>query len=296
MIHDWLQLQYADRPSFHRRMDSRSSIEPGACHEVLDSTMDWWLPELKKTLSNASQDDPRLAKHICRRWLLPPFPERERQLIDPELEDYSQRGQSKIVDELLGQRTGGFYVESGALDGEQLSNSLFFEKSRQWRGVLIEANPLSFRYLLDKRRHAYAVNVCLSPTKRPVVMPFETANALGGLVDYMPDIHRRRIEHEQPNASATIDLQCFPIYSILMALDVSHVDFFSLDIEGAEVEVLYTIPFDRITVDVFSIEYMVNNDDNLSRKKLSQIKKLLVNQHGYRIVQITGEDVILQKP
>ena len=38
-------------------------------------------------------------------------------------------------------------------------------------------------------------------------------------------------------------MQCFPIYSILAALNFPTVDYFSLDIEGAEYEVLKTIPF-----------------------------------------------------
>ncbi|KAK2141568.1 hypothetical protein LSH36_1077g00037 [Paralvinella palmiformis] len=41
-------------------------------------------------------------------------------------------------------------------------------------------------------------------------------------------------------------------------MNINHVDNFSLDIEGAEIEVLYTIPFDFITIDVFRIEYVVS--------------------------------------
>ena len=34
----------------------------------------------------------------------------------------------------------GFFLESGALDGETRSNTLFFERFRGWRGLLIEAD------------------------------------------------------------------------------------------------------------------------------------------------------------
>ena len=40
----------------------------------------------------------------------------------------SQHGQSEMVDDLLNRLSGGFFVESGAFDAEQLSNSLFFEQ------------------------------------------------------------------------------------------------------------------------------------------------------------------------
>jgi len=44
--------------------------------------------------------------------------------------------------------------------------------------------------------------------------------------------------------SINFSAQCFPIFSLLSALDVKVVDYFSLDIEGAELAVLKTFPFD----------------------------------------------------
>ncbi len=43
-----------------------------------------------------------------------------------------------------------------------------------------------------------------------------------------------------------VQAKCFPLYSILLALENPTVDYFSLDIEGAEFEVLKTIPFDKV--------------------------------------------------
>ena len=42
------------------------------------------------------------------------------------------------------------FIECGALDGETRSNSLFLEMQNDWRGILIEADPMSLakiRYL-----------------------------------------------------------------------------------------------------------------------------------------------------
>jgi hypothetical protein len=35
----------------------------------------------------------------------------------------------------------GTFIEMGALDGSQLSNSWFFEEVLDWRGIMVEANP-----------------------------------------------------------------------------------------------------------------------------------------------------------
>ena len=64
-------------------------------------------------------------------------------------------------------QTGGFFIEAGALDGEHTSNTAYLEKYKRWKGVLVEMDPYYFLQVLGKGRHSYAVNACLSPTKRP---------------------------------------------------------------------------------------------------------------------------------
>ena len=48
-----------------------------------------------------------------------------------------------------------------------------------------------------------------------------------------------------PTLAAT---QCFPLYSALMALGNPTVHHFSLDVEGAEMPVLRSIPFDKVDI------------------------------------------------
>ena len=45
-------------------------------------------------------------------------------------------------------------------------------------------------------------------------------------------------------------MECYPLYSLLLATDIAHkVDLLSLDIEGAELAVLRTMPWHKVTVD-----------------------------------------------
>ena len=46
------------------------------------------------------------------------------------------------------------------------------------------------------------------------------------------------------------DVTCFPLFGVLKAMNVSRVDYFSLDVEGNEMDVLRTIPFDEIDITV----------------------------------------------
>jgi len=43
-----------------------------------------------------------------------------------------------FVDHILSSKRNGFFVEIGAYDGELHSNSLFLERVRGWRGLLVE--------------------------------------------------------------------------------------------------------------------------------------------------------------
>lgn len=47
-----------------------------------------------------------------------------------------------------------------------------------------------------------------------------------------------------------VPVQCLPLYSILLALNTTTIDYFSLDVEGAEMKVLKTIPWDKVNIKV----------------------------------------------
>ena len=64
----------------------------------------------------------------------------------------------------------GFFVECGALDGEVRSNTLFFERTRNWTGLLIEAGPFNYRQMTRKNRRAFLTPACLGIYDYPAVV------------------------------------------------------------------------------------------------------------------------------
>merc|ERR1719334_1340020 len=55
-------------------------------------------------------------------------------------------------------------------------------------------------------------------------------------------------------ASGYMQHQCFPLTGLLLALDNPKVNYFSLDIEGAEFQVLKSIAWEKVDIEVLSVE------------------------------------------
>ena len=64
------------------------------------------------------------------------------------LNRYSCRGNiDKILKDIINAHKNGFFLEVGAYNGFSESVSLRFEKELDWKGLLIEPNPIHFKYL-----------------------------------------------------------------------------------------------------------------------------------------------------
>ena len=71
--------------------------------------------------------------------------------------------------------------------------------------------------------------MCLAIKDKPHYNPFSTAAAEGLMFGLVPE----HIEEDRLSGRS-YDLQCFPLYTILLAVGNPKIHYFSLDIEGAE--------------------------------------------------------------
>ena len=202
---------------------------------------------------------------------------------------FSQANQDKFVDQYFKQKRNGVFLEVGAGDGIVFSNSLFFERERNWTGLLIEPTRYLFERLLKVHRKAYAVNACLSVEKHISLVKFYGADLLGGIEKVMEGPMLNRAKAAAPHVKAT-DTLCIPVYSLLEAINMLHINFFSLDVEGAELEILKTIPFAKVKIDLFLIEYAIPGGG--TREKLNALNKFFENLGTYKQVHVTGQDVV----
>lgn len=164
------------------------------------------------------------------------------------------------VDAVLKKR-GGFFIELGANDGVTQSNTLFFQERRGWTGVLIEPIPHRFMQCLAARGKRAKVRCCACVSadyERPMV-EFEyadlmTASAELSNRDYASQ--RERAAQHFDNATAyRFAVEAKTLTQVLHECEApASIDLLSLDVEGAEIEVLKGVDFDAFRIGAMLIE------------------------------------------
>lgn len=186
-------------------------------------------------------------------------------------------------------RTKGVFLEMGGLDGLFQSNSLYVE-SLGWQGILIEADPDSFSKLLKNRPNVLAIQAAVCEGNAGGVVHFVKSKqaAVNGIWEFMGDAYKQTwypdlvgrddlITSEKGTDNAVITkVACVPLSELFRRMCVKHIDYFSLDVEGAEPAVLRSIDWSAVTVNVISVE--TYRAGRLDEEELSAIKELLLPQ------------------
>ena len=203
----------------------------------------------------------RRAKDIARVLLgrADPFRNRERDAIAVAAPFHSQYGQDRvIVEELLGARRDGVFADIGAHDGVSFNNSVYFERALGWRGLCVEPIPDVFAEL-QKNRKAVCVRACIgrSSGTRAFLRVTGYAEMLSGIADTYDPRHLERIRSEVSQSGGTmetIEVPCERLDTLLGEHGFASVDLLSIDVEGAELEVLDSFDWRRYRPSVVCIE------------------------------------------
>lgn len=199
---------------------------------------------------------------------------------------YSQAGQDRIVDAMLGHKTDGVFVDVGGYDGVTGSNSLFFEMFRGWNGILVEPAPTQLRKAEAVRRCpclGYAVAGEAGTLEFMEVTKGFTQMS-GFLDSYEPDL-LMRVRGDKRHEEVVHTLKTKTLNSILAEQNITQVDFLSLDVEGGEMGILQNFDFKAVDVNIWTIE---NNTQDTAIPEL-------MRDNGFDLVEFAGVDDIFRK-
>jgi FkbM family methyltransferase len=164
-----------------------------------------------------------------------------------------------LIDNYLKHITQGTYVECGAANGFYQSNTVILDYGYEWNGILVEPNPHNFETLKSHRYNVFTANCALvsheykeeyiegffEGTVSPdtygnhVVTAGEASekefnDMLSGQIKTNHNYDKKRFPTDEKLAEVAAKTLDF----IFDASPFNEADFFSLDVEGYELEVL----------------------------------------------------------
>ena len=173
---------------------------------------------------------------------------------------YSQAGQDEWVIQKTNHKKSGYFVDLGAYDGINYSNTYYLEKEMEWNGICIEADPSNFSSLV-KNRKCICKNLAVSDTKG--IFLFNSSD-MGGKLD---------------NRGKT-EVECDILENILSDnLAPNIIDYLSIDVEGKELDVLRNFLFSKWKFRFITVEHNLYCDGDYNKK---EIMKILL-ENGYTL-------------
>ena len=172
----------------------------------------------------------------------------------------SQSGQDKIIkNSFFRSKKNGYFVEIGAFDGVLGSNCIHFEKSKNWEGIAIEPSKIQFEKL-SKNRNCKVLNEAISSTEKDVefIEVIEGLTQMSGIDD---DNYSAKliIENNKKNKFNKNKMKTSTFEKSILTKEI---DYLSIDIEGAELDVLKSINFQEYIIKVISVEN--NNPEKIN--------------------------------
>jgi hypothetical protein len=138
----------------------------------------------------------------------------------------------------------GLYLDIGTNNAITISNTFFFDQCLGWSGICFEMDP-QYHNMIRSQRSCLLVPKCVLGTA-------QTVNYRGtGTTGHIDLSNRRKLQSRS----------CVGILEEFDRLKLTNrtVDLLSIDIEGAEAEVLRCWPWDKVKVNVILIETNMHN-------------------------------------
>lgn len=194
---------------------------------------------------------------------------------------YSQIGQDIAVLEYYKNKEGGYFVEVGAADGIDLSNTYLLETKYKWKGICVEPIPEQYKKLITNRPNSKCSNDAVY-YKTGITLNFDIANngnLISGITEHI-DAHKKLVDANK----TTISVKTISLTDLLEQYGApTFIEYLSLDTEGSEYEILKDFNFDKYKFGLIDVEH------NFIEPRRSQIKDLLLS-NGYEYVRENNFD------
>ena len=140
---------------------------------------------------------------------------------------YRPTGQYKWIKQIFTEKNNAFTFMDLAANHPIYQSNTYPLEQKGWRGVCIDANPSCVK-LLNKFRSCKVINTVIS--KKKEYINFSYNGEMGGIVNKKYDNSKKTPENVLIKAYSLLDL--------IKHLNLTKIDYLSLDVEGAEEDIL----------------------------------------------------------
>ncbi|WP_430910993.1 FkbM family methyltransferase [Methylobacterium sp. sgz302541] len=189
-------------------------------------------------------------------------------------------GQDAWVARVFAGQRGGYFLDFGAFDGKDMSNTLYLERELGWRGICVEPNPTYYPTLCAERT-AICVNSALWSRSREVLTMVD-AHGLSSFEHLKDGDSNARVRTQA--TQRVIEVETVSPTDLLDRFGApSGIEYMSLDVEGSEYDILTGIDFSRYTIKLMTIEH------DCSPERQAKVREYL-GRFGYVGLQMGYDD------
>jgi FkbM family methyltransferase len=200
------------------------------------------------------------------------------------LKNGSQFGEDKFILNLFLNDYKGKYIDLGCYHPTRHSNTNILYQNG-WTGINIDLNPLTIELFNYTRPRDINCNVCVSNSEEErnlyFIDEFNTQNTIdSNQLNFLKNHH-----NITDNEISIKKIKTKTLDKILTENSFYDIDFFNIDIEGNELEVIEALNFDKFKIKYICIEMIEHNE--ISIKKSKMIKNILEN-NKFKILKNFG--------
>ena len=191
---------------------------------------------------------------------------------------YSQIYQDIFASFIIGDKFEKTFLEFGATDGLDISNSYLLENSFNWKGVLAEPSPQWHESLKKNRKNTKIITKCIwKESGKKLDFFMSNFGSLSTIKDFIEsDKISIPVNSEIRNKSGKIiSVETISLNDVIKEyFNGICPSYISIDTEGSEYEILKAFDLDNFRPKVFTIEHN-HTENNVKLDKLLKAKGYL---------------------
>ena len=177
---------------------------------------------------------------------------------------FGEFGEDILINRFFRKKNEGFYVDVGCYHPTKGSLTYYLYK-KGWRGLNVDLSKVSIDLFKLARPKDYNIQAAVTD------FDGETQFFENGMIN-----QQNTLENNGTNLKK-IKINAFKLQTLLDKLNINHIDFLNIDVEGADFKVLEGLSFDKFKPELICIEI---HDKEIKDSKVCKF----LNDKNYKLI------------